>query len=182
MEKNVSKMIENCDFEKRLEFCNLNKSEFDQIKEVKYEYDEVRSYMFAKYVNILSLIPIICSLSIVLNMITFKISFKYKEIQTKMKEVQHKMFEDLKLIAVLNIAYCVLSLLGILSECVQHNGKYCPYFRTNPILQWFDIISILYLRGVVKTCLNIQYLVFAFDRYLSTLCSTDETKFIKNTK
>ena len=92
------------------------------------------------------------------------------------------MFDDLKLIAVLNIAYCVLSLLGILSECVQQNGKYCPYFRINPILQWFNIIFVLYLRGVIKTCLNIQYLVFAFDRYLTTLNSTDETDFIKNTK
>ena len=111
-------MIENCNFEKRLKFCNLNKSELSQIKEInKYELEKVYSYMFAKYIHTLILIPIICSLSVLLNIIIFKISFKYKEIQTKTKEVKHKMFDDLKLIAVLNIAYCVLSLLGILSEC-----------------------------------------------------------------
>ena len=136
MNKNFTKMIENCDFEKRLGFCKLNKSEdISQIKDIIFEFDKVHSYMFVKYADILFLTPIICFLSILLNILTFKISFKYKDIQTKKKEVQHKMFDDLKLIAALNIAYCVLSLLGILSECVQHNGKYCPYFRTNLILQ-----------------------------------------------
>ena len=93
---NFSKMFHDCNFNQRLNLCDINNKSVKINNKVKYEYDQVNSYYFAKYIHTLILVPIFCTISIFLNIITFKISFKYKVIQTKKKEVIHKMFDDLR--------------------------------------------------------------------------------------
>ena len=119
MIKNSTKMFQDCDFPRRLKLCSINNISEEINTKEKYEYDHVYSYNYAKFIYTLILIPIICTLSIILNLITFKITFIYVEIPEKIHEIKHKMFEDLKAITILNISYCTMSLLAILSESLR---------------------------------------------------------------
>ena len=85
--KNMTSILESCNFERRLSLC-VNTNAIKISKRMIYEYETVHEYLMGYFVYALVLIPIICTISIILNFLAVKATQKYKEMQEKAKEIK----------------------------------------------------------------------------------------------
>ena len=159
--------IKSCNFSLRISKC-LNFSLSKNKVSFTYQYEVFHIYLKFHFVYASVLIPFICVFNIVTNILIILVFIDYKNNQKKLNKKVEKMYKDMLVIAILNLVYCTLSILSLMSECVESLSIFCPEIRRNIILQYFNIIFIIFLKQTIKTFLNENNLLFSLNRYILT--------------
>ena len=162
-----AKLFKSCEFSIRISKC-LNFSFSNEKASNIYNFDNYHIYLNFHFVYASVLFPLICVFNVVTNILIILVFLEYRKNQKKLNKQTEKMYKDMLVIAILNLVYCTLSILSLLSECVESLSIFCPKIRRNVILQYFNIIFILFLKQTVKTFLNENNLLFSLNRYILT--------------
>ena len=163
----INKSIRSCEFPQRMSKC-LNLSLSKKKVSITYEYDVFHIYLNFLFIYASVLIPIICAFNIVTNILIVLVFNEYRKNQKKLNKKVDKMYKDMVVIAILNLVYCTLSLLSLMSECMESLSIFCPEIRKSEIVQYFYIIFILFLKQTIKTFINENNLLFSLNRYILT--------------
>ena len=162
-----TKLFRSCEFSQRINKC-LNFSLSKETVSIKYQFDVFNIYLNFHFVYASVLVPSICVFNIVTNILIILVFNQYRKNQMKLNKKTEKMYKDMLMIAILNLVYCTLSILGLMSECVLTLSIFCPEIRRNKVVQYFNIIFIIFLKQTLKTFLNENNLLFSLNRYFLT--------------
>ena len=133
---------------------------------ITYQFDILNIHLNLHFIYASVLIPILCVFNIVTNILIILVFIEYRKNQKKLNKKCEKMYKNMLMIAILNLAYCTLSLLSLMAESVESQSIFCPEIRRNIFLQYFNIIFILFLKQTIKTFLNEYNLFFSLNRYI----------------
>jgi len=155
-----------CDFLGKSNKCLFSK-EYIEIMSDSYETltsnDLTYKYKFIKYISMIFLLPIVCMLGILLNLLTILIlSNKRNKRECLFKE---KMFEYMNLNALFSLILCILELFQLMAICISYDSVFCSSIRTTLFAQYFRIIMINFLGNSIKFCCNITSLMFSLNRF-----------------
>ena len=129
------------------------------------------------YAYLAFLLPIFSILGIFSNILIIKTIKEYFKIQVRIRKKKEKMFYDIRTIAILNIAYNSLSLLSLMSECINNEeSKFCSSIRMEEFVQYFTIIFVIYFRNAIRIFLSLNYLLFSLNRYILLLDESSKEK------
>ena len=152
-----------CDLASKLINCRIS-----SVKQYSEHFvDDIGLFFLFKwlqYVLLLIIQPFLCLISIVNNIgVILVISNK-----TKSKLFKDKMYSYIRVNALFNIFYCLVSILKLMSVCVFFYAPYTcsPMYQTD-FSQRFKIIVVFFLGNVFQMCANISYVSFAFVRLVA---------------
>ena len=158
------KAIQDCDFAKRLNLCQIKEANKTDRKEendfVFYVYDwikmgEIIQMAFPKYVNL-----IISLLAVVLNIVMIIIL-------SNKKMVSDKMYIYLLINTYFCLFYSLIILIKSIVYHLQSNSKNVIFITSNKILiQYFYLIFGKFLTNFLRTCSNISYFCFILERFI----------------
>jgi hypothetical protein len=162
--ESFDEVLISCDFEKRLNNCNINGHQVNNRKEndlfLFYVYDWVEmsdliQIIFSKYVNL-----VISVIEIVLNFLFILILFN-KQIMSD------KMYTYLLINSFFNLFYTLIITFKSILNSFENDYYFFNYITTSAVLiQYFNLILVKFASNVFRSSANISYLAFSLSRYV----------------
>ncbi|CAF1112796.1 unnamed protein product [Brachionus calyciflorus] len=140
---NFTYLLKKCDY-KLYEKKSEQKTLFD------YFYD---SELLNLIVSILT--PFVCILGLITNLINIKILKYDMKIFAKQKEVHIMMYQFMFYNSIINLFYCFIYMFHLLNVCISINGVYCLFISRSEIVQYYEIVIVDFLGGILKVLSNI---------------------------
>ncbi|CAF0966107.1 unnamed protein product [Brachionus calyciflorus] len=150
---NFTFLIRNCDF-KLYEAKKTEKSLSD------YFYD-------SELLNLIvsTLTPFVCILGLITNLINIKILKYDMKIFAKQKEVHIMMYQFMFYNSIINFFYCIIYIFHLLNVCISINGVFCLFISRSEIVQYYEIVIVDFLGGILKVLSNILNVSISINRY-----------------
>jgi hypothetical protein len=155
-----------CDFDSLFEKC-LNSTSYNKngVSDLKEE-DIVFFLRWVQYIMNIILYRIFAFMAMVNNiLIVYVIKNKAKK-----KIFNDPMYIHAQINAILNIFYCVLVLVSLISSCVDYDvyesNAFCSSIYMNEATQYFKIICVYFLNSAIRTCANMSYMFFSLSRFI----------------
>ncbi|CAF0718798.1 unnamed protein product [Brachionus calyciflorus] len=141
--------VETCNFTFLFEKCDFKL--YDTISQQKtlldYFYD---SELLNLFVTILT--PFVIFLGLITNLINIKILKYDLKIFGKQKDLMYQfMFYN----SIINFLYCFIYIFHLLNVCISINGVYCLFISKSEMVQYYEILIVDFLGGILKVLSNI---------------------------
>jgi hypothetical protein len=160
-----------CDLSSRLSKCN--KSNFNLITE--YSFDLTLNvnleliFNLLEYLIIVILNPVLSLFGIITNLLVMIVVNNIKNLKkAKIKETKKakdNMFNHIVAHSGFNVLFCTITMLKLINECTT-SELFCSSAFNSSAAQWFDIIIIEFMGGLIKLCCNVSYLFITISRML----------------
>ena len=159
----------NCNFEKKLEFCNRSNFVSKHIITSFQIYEVMK--LTETLINIFSYILSIFGITTNLLIIIIISSKKNKE---EFKECKH--YSYLRLNSIFSCFILLIHLISWLNQCIYPFQMFCPLIRKTVFMQYFKIIVEEVLMTALKFMNSFTYIGFAFNRI--SLIGKDHNKLV----
>ncbi|CAF1042019.1 unnamed protein product [Brachionus calyciflorus] len=168
--------FDTCNFTLLTKKCDLKLYETKSVKtQFDYFYDSELLSLFATILT-----PFVCVLGLVTNMINMIIFKYYMKIFVKKKEMNLMMYQFMFYNSILNFLYCFIYIFHLLNVCISINGVYCLFISRSEIVQYYEIVIVDFLGGILKVLSNIFNLSISIKRYVSLEKNSLFSKFKLN--
>jgi hypothetical protein len=166
--KNINKLIEKCNFKKKLKLCNLTSIN----NEVDHHWYMIDWQVLSKYSYISFIFyinPILSLLSILISILNV-IILTSKHLKKEIKCLYY--YFNIHLIA--NIIFISAQYLDLLTECT-YEDYFCSLFESSIYLQYFKIFGLKLIKNSLTTFSNVSYTAFILIRYTKITSSKNIT-------
>jgi hypothetical protein len=165
---NLKKSLKSCKFEERLKLCNKTSYKYSESIHFNNDVDILFLIKWIQLVVFEFLQPALCVIGIITNLLSI-FTLKH-ELQTNHDiDKGHSVYKHIYMNSILNLIYCVITLIGLINVCIFDVSIFCSRIYQNDASQYFRIIVIYFFGNLVKLCSNISYISFAISRFfLST--------------
>ena len=158
-----------CNFSTRLSKCNksnfsLNTDySFDLALNINIEF----LFNLLEFIIIVTLNPFLSFFGIITNLMVLYVVKNIKNLKKdKIKEsnkAKDNMFKHIATHSGFNILFCSISILKLINECTTSN-LFCSSVFKSSEAQWFDIIVIEFIGGMIKFSCNVSYIFITITR------------------
>ncbi len=156
----IERIIQNCNFEKKLKICKIQNSEA-KIKFYFYINDWYMLSKYSKFYLSLYLSPIFSLLAILINLLVLKILSN--EIFPKDSE---RLYRYLKINSYLNIVYILIASFRLMNNCYSED-LFCSSIHDSIYVKYYNIIFIKLIGNTLQTVSNICHVAFTLSRYIT---------------
>nr|QVK45989.1 G protein-coupled receptor [Proales similis] len=170
---NVTRAIEECDFEALLDKCAPKEASKPVPFYADGGYEVLFTVQMLKFVLSVVLQPTFCLLGFVLNLLIVfvvrRIIFSSDHSQIKSAQLRArkiKLFQYMQLNAVTNCGYCLCMSTSVLNECIKFNGIFCSPFIVDQPFQFFSLFVHIYLANTMKCCSALSQVLITLYRLL----------------
>lgn len=146
--KTFKELIVNCSFEKKIRSCNRNYFSVEKLTTFMENVYKADVFDFILIV----LIPIICSIGLVANLVNILVLHK---LQNKKKYANYSIHKYIYLNSIVNFIYILIVFLHLINKCVTQNGIYCSNLNRYLSSQYFDIYLVNLMGNFLKLFSNL---------------------------
>jgi hypothetical protein len=167
-----------CDFERTFLKCDKN-IKIKHRHGISNDVDLFYLIKWLEYILILILQPILCSLTILSNLMIILVLKNNYQNHAQLKD---KMYKYALVNACFNIVFATLMLFKLANTCVfsySNQGYQCSSVYQEETSQWYKIVGVYYLGNAFKYCSNISYIFFSMSRFISVSLETKNRFFIQ---
>ena len=164
------KSIEKCNFEQKLQLCNMSNFEPKHISTIfEIEQAMIMTQTVINFLSyFLSIFGIVTNLLVIITISSKKNKEEFKDI---------KQYDYLRLNSICNCLILLIHMISWLNQCNYPFQVFCPIIRKTVFMQWFKIIVEETLMTALKFMNNFTYVGFAFNRI--SLIGKDHNKLVK---
>lgn len=172
---NYSKLVQACDFERRIRNCNRTEFNHTDDKNPGFDLSNFMDFqvliVFFEYLFLIVLTPLCALIGILANAMVIFVVYKIKDLKKSKpndsNNNKEKMFKLILVHSAFNIVYCVVMMLRLLNECPAES-LFCSALYTTKAAQRFRIVFIEFFGNLIKTCCNVSYLAISISRLALT--------------
>jgi hypothetical protein len=160
-----------CNFSENLSKCN--KSNFNFNTDMNFDFSlniniemifDLLEFLIIVIINpIFSFFGIITNLMVVIVVYNIKNLKKNVKIKDKSNKSKDNLFKHISTHSGFNILFCLISILKLVNECTT-NDLFCSSVYKTSEAQWFDIIVIEFIGGLIKLWCNVSYIFINITR------------------
>lgn len=157
-----------CMFEKRISVCKNSRI----LLSGGYGMDRVTFHdelFYSRVVEFLLIIltPIVCSIGLFTNTINIVVTVRvYINNKAPDDQKQRSLLGFMCAYSAMNLVYCVIHAISLVSKCVDEEGIYCPRVHRTLFAQYFKIVCVQFVSNVLKSLSNLAYFFISLNRYI----------------
>jgi hypothetical protein len=124
--------------------------------------DLIYTFYTPQFVLNVILTPLACLVGFLLNLRIVRTIHRNRG-----KELKDDLYAYMSLNAKCNCAYSLIFVFGLMSECILPGSDLlCSSVRTSLFVQYFKIVVVEYVGGVLKVCANFSYVLMTLNRHM----------------
>lgn len=152
-----------CKFSARIKMCHgaIRRTDDEQVR----LGDELYFTQRVDFILVI-LIPIVSALGIVTNLTNISVISRINVEKSSQDRQQKTLLRLMLTYSIINMAYCCINLLSLLSRCVEDYGLYCSRFYHTQFGQIFYIVVVEYAASVLKSLSNVTFFLISVNRYI----------------
>lgn len=163
-----SNQMDKCYFESTAQKCNRSLLKPKKYYKTLTEYDTSYENSIIFFISQIILMPLFSIIGFISNLFSFLSIRRASDLR---KDTIYKLS---KVNNIINAFYCAISLLKLVDTCIKDGSIYCPYYRMNTIVQYFDIFITKYLFSSLRIC---SYLIETIIAYNCLFLLIRESRF-----